>query len=46
MLMLFTALRISETVAHDVDDVRITARKGVLVVLGRGGAIMRAKSNA
>src|SRR5688572_22386825 len=26
MLMLFTALRISETVALDVDDVRITAR--------------------
>lgn len=36
MLMLFTALRISETVALDVDDVRITARKGVLVVLGKG----------
>lgn len=36
MLMLFTALRISETVALDVDDVRITARKGVLVVVGKG----------
>lgn len=36
VLMLFTALRISETVALDVDDVRITARKGVLVVLGKG----------
>ena len=36
MLMLFTALRISETVALDVDDVRITARKGLLVVLGKG----------
>src|ERR1022692_5241642 len=35
MLMLFTALRISETVALDVDDVRITTRKGVLVVMGR-----------
>jgi site-specific recombinase XerD len=36
MLMLFTALRISETVTLDVDDVRITSRKGVLVVLGKG----------
>jgi len=36
MLMLFTALRISETVALDVEDVRITARTGVLVVLGKG----------
>jgi len=36
MLMLFTALRISETVALDVDDVRITTRKGVLVVMGKG----------
>ena len=36
MLMLFTALRISETVALDVDDVRILTRKGVLVVLGKG----------
>jgi site-specific recombinase XerD len=36
MLMLFTALRISEAVALDVDEVRITARKGVLVVLGKG----------
>jgi len=36
MVMLFTALRISETVALDVDDVRITARKGVLAVVGKG----------
>ncbi|HEX6023044.1 MAG TPA: tyrosine-type recombinase/integrase [Solirubrobacter sp.] len=36
MLLLFTALRISEAVALDVDDVRITSRKGVLVVLGKG----------
>ncbi len=36
MLMLFTALRISETVALDVDDVRIMTRKGVLVVIGKG----------
>jgi integrase len=38
MLMLFTALRISETVALDVDDVRITARKGVRQ---RGGSANR-----
>jgi integrase/recombinase XerC len=36
VLMLFTALRISEAVALDVDDVRILTRKGVLVVLGKG----------
>jgi integrase/recombinase XerC len=36
MLMLFTALRISETVALDLDDVRITTRKGVVVVFGKG----------
>ncbi|MCA1680497.1 MAG: tyrosine-type recombinase/integrase [Actinobacteria bacterium] len=36
MLMLFTALRISEAVALDVDDVRILTRKGVLVVIGKG----------
>jgi integrase/recombinase XerC len=36
MLMLFTALRISETVALDVEDVRILTRKGVLVVIGKG----------
>ena len=36
MLLLFTALRISEAVALDVDDVRMTARKGVLVVIGKG----------
>jgi len=36
MLMLFTALRIGECVALDVGDVRITARKGVLRVMGKG----------
>lgn len=36
MVMLFTALRISETVALDVDDVRIMTRKGVLQVIGKG----------
>lgn len=35
VLMLFTALRISETVALDVDDVRIMTRKGVLAVVGK-----------
>ena len=34
--MLFTALRISEAVALDVNDVRILTRKGVLVVMGKG----------
>ena len=36
MLMLFTALRISETVALDLDDVRITTRKGIPVVMAKG----------
>jgi site-specific recombinase XerD len=36
MLMLFTALRISEAVALDVGDVRILTRKGILVVIGKG----------
>jgi site-specific recombinase XerD len=36
IVLLFTALRISEAVALDVDDVRITARKGVLSVRGKG----------
>jgi site-specific recombinase XerC len=36
VLMLFTTLRISGTVALDADDVRILTRKGVLVVLGIG----------
>jgi site-specific recombinase XerD len=35
MLMLFTALRISETVTLDL-DVRVTTRKGVVVVFGKG----------
>lgn len=46
MLMLFTALRISETVALDVDDVRITTRKGVLVVLGKGELRREVRLNA
>jgi site-specific recombinase XerD len=32
----YTGTRIAETVALDVDDVRLSARKGVLRVLGRG----------
>jgi len=46
MLMLFTALRISETVALDVDDVRIMTRKGVLVVLGKGDVQREVPLNA
>lgn len=38
-VMLFTAVRISEAVALDVDDVRISARKGEVVIRsGKGGA--------
>jgi site-specific recombinase XerD len=36
IVLLFTALRISETVALDIDDARMTARKGVLAVRGKG----------
>ena len=32
MLLLFTALRISEVVALDVEDLRISPRKGIVVV--------------
>ena len=46
MLMLFTALRISETVALDVDDVRIMTRRGVLVVIGKGDVQREAPLNA
>jgi integrase/recombinase XerC len=46
MLMLFTALRISETVALDVDDVRIMTRKGVLVVIGKGDVQREVPLNA
>lgn len=35
-LLLLTALRIGEATALDVGDVRITARKGVLSVVGKG----------
>jgi len=46
ILMLFTALRISETVALDVDDVRIMTRKGVLVVIGKGDVQREVPLNA
>ncbi|MDP8910059.1 MAG: tyrosine-type recombinase/integrase, partial [Chloroflexota bacterium] len=46
MLMLFTALRLSETVALDVDDVRIMTRKGVLVVIGKGDVQREVPLNA
>ena len=39
VLLLHTALRLSELVALDVDDVRISARKGVVIVrAGKGDA--------
>jgi integrase/recombinase XerC len=38
-VMLFTGMRISEAVALDLDDVRISARKGEVVIRsGKGGA--------
>jgi len=46
MLMLFTALRISEAVALDVEDVRITTRKGVLAVVGKGEIQRKVPLNA
>ena len=39
MVLLHTALRLSEVVALDVDDVRVSARKGLVVVRsGKGDA--------
>ena len=35
----YAGLRIGDAVALDVDDVRLSARKGVLVVYGKGGKI-------
>jgi site-specific recombinase XerD len=37
LLPLYAGLRVSETVALDVDDVRLSARKGTLRVRGKGG---------
>jgi site-specific recombinase XerC len=39
MLPFYAGLRIGDTVALDVPDVRISARKGVLVVYGKGGKV-------
>lgn len=46
VLMLFTALRISETVALGVDDVQIVTRKGALVVIGTGEVQREVPRNA
>lgn len=46
MLMIFTALRIGECVALDIDDVRITAQKGVLRVMGKGEMQREVPANA
>jgi site-specific recombinase XerD len=37
LLPLYAGLRVSETVALDTDDVRLSARKGTLRVRGKGG---------
>jgi site-specific recombinase XerD len=41
VLMLFTALRLSEAVALDLDDVQVTARKGRVVVRSGKGDLLR-----
>ncbi|HEX8156624.1 MAG TPA: tyrosine-type recombinase/integrase [Solirubrobacteraceae bacterium] len=41
VLMLFTALRLSEAVALDLDDVQVTARKGRVVVRSGKGDLQR-----
>jgi len=41
VLMLFTALRLSEAVALDLDDVQITARKGRVIVRAGKGDLLR-----
>jgi integrase/recombinase XerC len=46
VVLLFPALRISETVVLDVDDVRILTRKDVLVVIGKGEAQREVPLNA
>ena len=40
----YAGTRIAETVALDVDDVRLSARKGVLRVLGKGSVCGRCRS--
>ncbi len=37
LLPIYAGLRVSETIALDTDDVRISARKGTLRVCGKGG---------
>jgi len=47
MTMLFATVRLAELVALDVDDVRVSARKGVLVVrAGKGDAYREVPLNA
>jgi integrase/recombinase XerC len=47
VLLLFTALRLAEVVALDIDDVRVSARKGVVIVrLGKGDAFREVPLNA
>ena len=47
VLLLFTALRISEVVALDVDDLRISPRKGIVVVRsGKGDSYREVPLNA
>jgi integrase/recombinase XerC len=47
VLLLYTALRLAELVALDVDDVRISARKGVVIVRsGKGDAFREVPLNA
>ena len=41
VVMLFTALRLSEAVALDLDDVQVTARKGRVVVRSGKGDLLR-----
>jgi integrase/recombinase XerC len=47
VLLLYTALRLAELVVLDVDDVRISARKGVVIVRsGKGDAFREVPLNA
>ena len=45
VLLLYTGLRLAELVALDVDDVRVSARKGLVIVRsGKGDAYRRCRS--
>jgi site-specific recombinase XerD len=47
VLLLYTALRLAELVVLDVDDVRVSARKGVVIVRsGKGDAFREVPLNA